>query len=268
MSTSTATTTAEGRLVRTWAQPADPIATLLIVHGLGEHSGRYEQVGAQLAEASLAVRAFDLKGFGGSAGDRAFALSVDEFLEEIADELAASRLPDVPSVLLGHSMGGLLAYRYAMSDAPQPDRLVLSSPAFGSSAAALKKMAAPWLAKIAPKLALPNDIKGEQLSRDPGVGEAYFADPLVYTKMTAALGAALLEAIDESSGFPAPPMPTYVLHGAADTIVPARVSVLLGERDGVTRKLYSNLRHETMNEPEGSDVVADIITWLGDTLSR
>lgn len=265
---STTTTTPEGRLVREWNRPAQPWATMLIVHGLGEHSGRYERVGEQLSAEGIAVRSFDLCGFGASAGRRAYAEDVGVYLEEIAEELEASSIDGIPAVLLGHSMGGLLAYRYSMSSAAQPDRLVLSSPAFGSSAPAVKKAAAPWLAKIAPKVSLPNDIKGEQLARDPAVGEAYFADPLVYTKMTSALGAALLAAIDESGDFPAPPMPTYVFHGAADTVVPARSSVAIGERDGVTRRLYTNLRHETMNEPEGPEVVADVVGWLRDSLSR
>jgi len=260
--------TTTGRLVRTWPHPADPWATMLIVHGLGEHSGRYGRVGDQLSAEGIAVRSFDLIGFGASEGPRAFAKSVDVFLAEIEEELAASRLSNVPAVLLGHSMGGLLAYRYAMSAAPQPDVLVLSSPAFGSSASAIKQLAAPWVAKVAPKLSMPNDIKGEQLSRDPAVGEAYFSDPLVHTKMTTALGAALLDAIETSAGFPAPSVPTYVLHGAADTVVPPQSSAAIGERDGVTRKLYHNLRHETMNEPEGPEVVADIVSWLRETLNR
>ncbi len=266
MSTTERTTT--GRLIRTWPPPEDPWTTILIVHGLGEHSGRYERIGAQLSEAGIAVRSFDLMGFGASDGRRAFAESVDVYLDEIEEELTAGRIPDVPAVILGHSMGGLLAYRYAMSALPQPDALVLSSPAFGSSAPAIKKFAAPWAAKVAPKLSMPNDIEGEQLSRDPAVGEAYFADPLVYTKMTTALGAVLLGAIEASGDFPAPSVPTYVLHGAADTVVPPQSSVAIGERDGVTRKLYHNLRHETMNEPEGPEVVADIISWLRETLNR
>ena len=265
---STTERTPAGRLVRTWPPPDDPWATLLIVHGLGEHSGRYERVGAQLSEAGIAVRSFDLMGFGASDGRRAFAESVGVYLDEIEEELANSRRADVPAALLGHSMGGLLAYRYAMSPAPQPDALVLSSPAFDSTDPAVKKLVAPWVAKVAPRLAAPNSIKAEQLSRDPAVGEAYFADPLVHTKMTTALGTALLAAIAASSGFPAPSVPTYVYHGAADTIVPPQSSVALGERDNVTRRLYANLRHETMNEPEGAQVVADVIAWLREILIR
>lgn len=265
---SEATHTATGRLVRTWPEPAEPWATMLIVHGLGEHSGRYEQVGGQLSEAGVAVRSFDLIGFGGSTGDRAHVESIDVFLAEIEEELNQSRRPDLPAVLMGHSMGGLLAYRYAMSPLPQPDAVVLSSPAFGSSISPIKRLAAPLIAKVAPKLSLPNEIKGEQLSRDPSVGERYFADPLVYTKSTTALGAVLFGAMDASKALRAPAIPTYVLHGAADTIVPARFSAPLGEREGVTRRLHHNLRHETMNEPEGPEVVAEIIAWLEQTLSR
>lgn len=259
---STSEKTPSGRLIRTWPEPDDLWATMLIVHGLGEHSGRYEHVGDQLVEAGIAVRSFDLTGFGGSDGERAYVSGIDVYLEEIAAELEASAKPGVPSVLLGHSMGGLLAYRYALSGAPAPDYLVLSSPAFGSSTAAIKRIAAPWIAKVAPKLAVPSDISGDMLSRDPAVGEAYFADPLVLTKTTTGLGAVLLEAIASSSDMAAPPMPTYVFHGGADTLVPAKVSAALGERTGVERRLYPKLRHETMNEPEGPEVVSDVIAWL------
>ncbi len=264
---SEATVTTAGRLVRVWPVDRPVWATLLLVHGIGEYSGRYEHVGAQMAEAGIAVRSFDLPGFGESAGVRAYVSSFDDYLQAVAEELVLSREPDTPTALLGHSLGALISYRYAFSDYEQPDALVLSAPGFDAELPALKRAAAPWIAKVAPKLAMGYGITGEQLSRDPAVGEAYFSDPLVYPKSTAALAVESFKAMEASKGQPAPGIPTLVIHGGADTYVPARFSAPLGDQPGVTRKLYHNLRHEMFNEPEGPEVVGDVIDWLRATLT-
>jgi alpha-beta hydrolase superfamily lysophospholipase len=118
-------------------------------------------------------------------------------------------------------------------------------------------------ARIAPTVAIPNSLKGEQLSRDPAVGEAYFSDPLVYTKATPRLGAALFEAMDDlNEAASSLDVPTLVLHGAADTIVPPQSSATLGDLPNVERRLLPNLRHEILNEPEGPELVQDIIDWI------
>jgi len=248
----------ETRLVRWW-NAEDPWAHVLIVHGIGEHSGRYERVGTQLAEAGIAVRALDLPGCGASSGTRAYVDSFDRFLDAVEEELTPL---SSPAFLLGHSLGGLITYRYALSSRPQPDGYILSAPALGANAPAWQRKAAPFLAKVAPKLPIPNPIKGEQLSRDPEVAEKYFADPLVYTSATALLGAELFAAIDASN--PVQPLgaPALVIHGGSDSLVPAQASVALGEMDNTKRILYPALRHEMFNEPEGPEVVADVIGWI------
>lgn len=252
------------RLVRTWERPDRPWASLLLVHGIAEHSGRYELVGKQLSEAGIKVRSFDLPGHGGTGGKRGHVESFEEYLDAVSDELAAVAESGLPTVMLGHSLGGLIALKYALSRTPAPDYLVLSAPAIDAKVPAWQRTMAPLLARVAPKLMIPNPINGEHLSRDPAVAERYFADPLVYTKASSKMGAELFEAM-KSVVDQVPAMPTHIVHGGADQLVPPEFSAPLGER--VSRKLYPALRHEVFNEPEGPEVLADIVAWLRDQIS-
>jgi acylglycerol lipase len=258
-STSTPASTTDGipELNREWAPTQDPWATVIIVHGLGEHSGRYERTGSSLADAGMLVRSFDLIGCGASGGRRGHIDDWARLLDQVQNHVERATRP---LVLLGHSMGGAIALEYALSERPQPDLLVLSAPALGGGAAWQKKLA-PILAGVAGTLMVPNALKGEQLSRDPAVGEAYFADPLVLTKSSAKLGAELFASMDRSNAaIDRLKLPTLVLHGADDTIVPPPVSLPL-ERVA-ERRLLLGLRHEIFNEPEGPEVVAQVIEWI------
>ena len=191
--------------------------------------------------------------------------SVDEFsdyLDEVEEELKESRRDGLPVVLLGHSLGGLIALDYLTSDRPHPDYAVISSPGLGGGKA-WQRALAPKLGRFLPRFAIPTAITAEQLSRDPAVGEAYFADPLVSRKTTARLGAELFAAGDRvRSNLAALSVPSLVIHGGADELVPAAVSAPLQDLPGVERRLYPKLRHESLNEPDGPEVVADIIDWL------
>lgn len=257
---------AGSQLIRTWTPVSEPRAEVVLVHGLGEHSGRYERTGSILAEAGLAVRAPDLIGCGATGGRRGHIDDWIQFLDQVEGHLAAARATGRPLVLLGHSMGGLIALEYALSERPAPDLLVLSAPALGGGAA-WQRVAAPIVAKILPKTAVPNAISGDQLSRDPAVGAAYFADPLVHTSSTTRLGAELFAAIDRTrSASSRLDIPTFLVHGGADTIVPAASTVELGTQPGVERRLHPRLRHETFNEPEGPEVVGEIVEWISSHL--
>jgi acylglycerol lipase len=253
-------------LTRSWAA-ADARAQVLIVHGLGEHSGRWEHVGGFLAQHALAAYAFDLRGHGGSGGGRCDIGDFSEFLDDL--EIVLQGLPEgLPTVVYGHSMGGLIAVSYAISDRPQPDLYVLSAPGLEADFPAWLRITAKVLGKVLPGMKLPNSIKGEQLSRDPAVGERYFADPLVITKTTARFGAKGLgqqEAVAGELGNIA--VPTLVVHGAEDPLVPPRASAVLAGLPGVERKLFPGLRHEIHNEPEQDDVLGFIVKWIEDQLS-
>jgi len=249
--------------VRRWPPTGEPWATVLMVHGIGEHSGRYERTGRLMAEAGLDVHAFDIRGHGLSGGRRVYVRRWEDFLDDLEVRLRAVREPGRPLVLFGHSMGALIALTYACSDRPAPDLLVLSAPPLGAAVPVWQRSLAPILSRLAPTLVLANPISGDQLSRDPAVGTAYFADPLVQPRSTARLGAELLKAMKRGrAGLGRLNVPTLVIHGGADTLVPTRVSEPLAAIPGVERRVLPGLRHETLNEPEGPQVVAAIVEWL------
>jgi alpha-beta hydrolase superfamily lysophospholipase len=249
--------------VRHWEPAGEPWATVLILHGIGEHSGRYERTGRLLAEAGLDVHAFDIRGHGLSGGRRVYVRRWDDFLEDVASRLAAVREPGRPLVLVGHSMGALIALTYACSDRPTPDLLVLSAPPLDARVPGWQRALAPVLSRVAPRMVLANPIVGDQLSHDPAVGKAYFADPLVQPRSTTRLGAELFKAMKRGrTDLDRLHVPTLVIHGGADTLVPTRVSEPLAGVPGVERRVFAGLRHETLNEPEGPQVVAEIVEWL------
>ena len=251
--------------VRTWPAPADPKGTVIIVHGVGDHSGRYEHVGAELTGAGYRVVSFDLPGHGASGGPRAHVKTDDQLLDAVDDSLAEVSAGG-RVVLYGHSLGGQIALSYVFDGRPLPDLLVLSAPALDAFYPQWQRRLVTAVAKVLPNVAIPNQLEGVQLSRDPKVGEAYFADPLVVHRATLAFGAAWLGSIRHlQAGLRPPPVPTYVFHGGADTIVPARFSAPLGELEGVTRRLWPALRHETHNEPEWRDVIGEVVAWLDST---
>jgi alpha-beta hydrolase superfamily lysophospholipase len=257
--------TADGTPLHTrhWPATGDPWATVLIVHGIGEHSGRYERTGRLMAEAGLDVHAFDLRGHGLSGGRRVYVRRWDDFLDDLEARLGQARQEGRPLVLLGHSMGALIALTYVCSDRPAPDLLVLSALPLDARTPAWQRLLAPALSRVAPTLLVANPISGEQLSHDPAVGTAYFADPLVQPRSTARLGAELFRAMKRArSELGRLHVPTLAIHGGADTLVPTAVSEPIAGVAGVERRVLPNLRHETLNEPEGPEVVAAIVAWL------
>ncbi len=257
-------TTDSSRLVRIWKPEAEPWGAVLIVHGLGEHCGRHDRTGMAFAADGLLVRSFDLEGHGGSGGRRGHVASWDVFLTAVGEELTALRAESVPLVLFGHSMGSAIALSYALSDRPQPDALILSSPPVtGHGLAVWKEWAAKVLGRLTPKLAIPNEIDGEQLTRDKEIAAAYDSDPLVLAKSTVGLGRAGFGAVRaNAASLDRLRIPTFVFHGGADTVVPPQHSLALARVPTVERRLYPSLRHETFHEPEGASVLADVVDWL------
>jgi alpha-beta hydrolase superfamily lysophospholipase len=257
----------ESLAIRHWEPAGDARARLLIIHGLGEHGGRYERAAGIFAASGLDTWALDLRGFGASGGRRAYVERLDAWLDDIADQLTALRALGRPVVLFGHSMGGLVCARYAETDRPQPDLLVLSAPAVAGNIPAWKKTLARILGKVAPTAAVKNDFDGSILSRDPAVGADYVADPFNVHSTSARLGAVLLEAQAPTiADLGRIRVPTLVVHGGADHLVPTASSAVFGNLPGVERRVYPGLAHETFNEPEGPIVVGEVAAWIGEHL--
>jgi alpha-beta hydrolase superfamily lysophospholipase len=265
-------TTPDGIVLRTlhWPARGAAWAVLLLVHGLGEHAGRYDHVARQMAEAGIDVHGYDHRGFGASGGSRAYVARWTDLHDDLEARLNAARaaMPGLPVVLYGHSMGGLVALGYVLADRhrPVPDLLVLTSPALDSTIAAWKRWLARLLSRIAPKLRIPNGFRPGDLSRDPAVDLRVTIDPLCQARSTTRIGAEGFaeqrRVGDTLAAGRRLPVPTYVIHGSDDPIVPADASALLERDPRVTRRLYAGLRHETHNEPEGPAVVADTIAWI------
>ena len=254
-------------LVRRWPAARDPWALMLLVHGIAEHSGRYERTGGLLAEAGIDVTAFDLRGHGGSGGRRGDVERWTDYLDDIAVRLAAvhEKADSRPVVLFAHSYGGLISTDYVLSGRPVPDLLVLSAPALADGLPRWQHILAPLIARISPTLALKNAWGPEVLSRDPEVGRLAQLDPASPERMTVRLGAFGFAAQERVRATLATlTVPTLVFHGSDDRLVPPTATQPFEGLPGVTRRVYEGLRHEMLNEPEGPQVVADVIAWLRD----
>ena len=259
-------------LLRRWAPPTgEPWASLLLVHGLAEHCGRYEHVGAQLARGGLDVHGFDLRGFGGSGGPRASVDRWSQLHDDLEERLVAVRsiAPNRPLVLLGHSMGGLIALGYVLDGRARPDLLILSAPAISAKIPLWQRALVASLRRVAPGLSLSNRLDPDDLSCVAAVGEDYVADPLNQHKSTVRFAhAAFGEQRRVAAALDRLSLPTLVVHGADDEIVPTEASASLQGRPGVTRKVYPGLRHELHNEVQGPQVIRDELDWIRDRVSR
>jgi alpha-beta hydrolase superfamily lysophospholipase len=258
--------TADGTELLTRHWPAqDPWGHVLLVHGLGEHSGRYEHVGEHLAAAGLDTHAYDHRGNGGSGGRPGDIERWSQYHEDLAERMAGVRAvsADRPVVLYAHSLGALISAGYLLSGYPRPEMTILSSPGLDSTPAAWKKRLAPVAARVVPTLSIATDIKGDTLSRDPEVGRRAAADPWCGKTNTMRFGAeALVEQARVRAGAQHIGGPTLVLHGLDDGLVPPAASAVFEGAPGVERRTYPTLRHELHNEPEGLAVVDDIIEWI------
>ena len=262
----------DGTTLRTlhWAPAGDPWAVALIVHGLGEHAGRYETVAAALTAAGIDVFGYDHRGFGGSSGHRAYVDHWTQFHDDLAARVLAARTerPALPLVMYGHSLGGLMACGYVLAgvDRPLPDLLVLSAPAVDANQPAWKKKLAAVMRGVTPRMRMSNGLAADGLSHDPSVRAKADADPLCLNTSTVRFGAEAFAEQDRLAallpGLAAMPMPTYVLHGSADPIVPVGATKVLEGKGNVTRRVHDGLRHECHHEPEHEAVLAEVVAWI------
>jgi alpha-beta hydrolase superfamily lysophospholipase len=253
---------------RCWPARGTPWALAVLVHGLGEHSGRYEPVAAPLAEAGVEVRSFDLRGFGASGGRRAYVDRWEELGDDVADRVEDARVeqPDLPLVLYGHSLGGLIVLDAVVRGVVRPDLVVLSAPAVADTIAPWRRAGARVLARLVPTLALPNALPAGGLSTDAAVARDAAADTLNQSSSTVRLGAEAFAAQVRLGRRLAAlrhlPTPTYVLHGSADPIVPVEATAALDGFPEVTRVVHPGLRHECHHEPTADAVMASVVEWL------
>jgi len=263
------------QLQRRW-RPADsqsdgfetPRSSVVLVHGIGEHSGRYDNVGRCLASKGHDVLAFDNRGFGQSGGKRGHVESFEDYLDDVEDLVIERRQLRAPVVLIGHSLGGLIAATYVVRHRPAPDLLVLSAPALAAHVPRWQRLAAPLLSRVAPRLFIKNDIDGALLSSIPEVQSAYRDDPLRVRGATARLGKEIFDAmVTTTEAIDRLTIPCYVLHGVDDELVPIAASEPLAALDNVTYRRWPGLRHESFNEAQQDEVLDELSHWLDGALA-
>lgn len=255
---------------QSWRPDGDPRGVVMLIHGLGEHAGRYEHVAAALVEAGYAVHAIDHRGHGRSEGKRTFVKSYDEYLRDLGSFRRAveDEEPGLPLVVLGHSMGGNLAVGHVLGNQDGLAGMALSGPALdaGDDFSPVQVKILGVIAKVAPGFR-PQGLDADAISRDPAVVEAYRDDPLVYTgKISAGVGSALLGAMESfPPRYPDLTLPVLLLHGTEDRLASISGSKALeagATNADVTAHYYDGLFHEVFNEPEREQVIGDLIRWL------
>ena len=263
--------------IQGWEPEGKPKAILCLVHGLGEHTGRYEHVGKALNDAGYALFGFDLRGHGKTGGTRGHIPSLDEAMQDVQRFIGFQKqnFPDTPIFLYGHSLGGMLALTYAIQHDEGLQGVIATGAGFRSPLEEQKAKIAliKVLGSLVPGITLPSGLDPSTISRDPEVVQRYVSDPMVHGKISAGLGKTMLSGIEYCFAHAKEIKPPLLLmHGTDDKLVYASGSEefakLAGETNkDVTLKLWDGLHHEIHNEPEQAEVFKVMIGWLDKHLS-
>lgn len=252
--------------VYSWSRP-EPRYAAVIVHGYGEHAGRYAHVADALEENGAVVYAADHHGHGRSEGERALVKAVDDMVadtERIVSHVRSAH-PDLPVAMIGHSLGGMVATRYAQTHRGELAALVLSGPVIGGNPDIMGLVNLPEIPEI--------PIDPAMLSRDPAVGTAYAEDPLVYHgPFLRTTLEALVASVDQiAQGGSLGEVPTLWIHGEEDPLAPlaqAREAVQRIRGPRLEEKVYPGARHEIFNETNKDEVIGDVVHFLDSVLKR
>ncbi len=258
-----------------WEPDSQPKALVALVHGLGEHTGRYAHVGKAFSAAGYALVGFDLRGHGKSGGPRGHAPSFEAFMKDIDDFFSklGKRYPTQPHFLYGHSLGGVLVLNYVLRR--KPDLVGVISTDAGLRTAleeqAFKIMAARVLGFLLPAVAFPSGLDPKMLSHDPELVKAYINDPLVHDRATLGFGRIMLSVLpwtfQHAHEFS---VPLLLMHGEKDKLAYVRGSQEFASRvpKNCTLKIWDGLYHEIHNEPEQAEVIQFMLRWLDSQLSK
>ena len=261
-----------------WEPEGEKKAALFLIHGLGEHSGRYTYLAEQCLDRGIAVYSFDGRGHGKSAepSPTGYIERLELYLEDI-DTLfkkMQSYVGELPCFLMGHSMGGGLATHYALFQQPQVQGIILTGPSLlpGDDFSPFLLKLAKVLSRITPKLAA-SKVNTSAISRNLQVVKRYEEDPLILHKgIPARTGAELIQMIEAIQAHQEKfNLPVLIMHGTQDTLTNIEGSKLLYEKASSidkTLRLFEGLYHEILNEPERDQVIGEILTWIADRIDK
>ncbi len=260
---------------QSWLPEDERRSTVVIVHGIAEHSGRYAHVASYLTQRGHAVHTFDLRGHGRSEGPRVFVRSFDEYLDDLHLFLQRVRkeAPEQPLFLLGHSMGGTIAALYALERSQNLSGLILSSPMirFGGEVPKALQWVSGIISALFPRLPTMA-VDRALISHDAAIVAEAEKDPLNYHgRIRARPGMELLRAgrrVEQQMG--QIKLPVLVIHGTDDHLTEAGASADLYRQAASTDKtlsFYEGLYHETLNEPEKEEILSGIANWLDEHLA-
>ena len=244
-------------------------AVVCLVHGLGEHTSRYPHVAEAFCREGYVLFAADLRGHGRSGGARGHVNSIEDFMKDI-DRLfqeARARYADLPMILYGHSLGGVLVLHYSLKRKPNVKGVIATSPGLHNNLEnqPIKVMAAKVLGALVPGTAIPSGLDPKSISRDEKVVQAYINDPLVHDKVSLGFGRTMLGVtkwtLEHAAEFP---LPLLLLHGREDMLAFSSSSTEFAAslQGKSTLILWDGAYHELHNEPQQAEVLKTMTTWM------
>ena len=252
-----------------WHPKNQPKAVICLVHGLGEHSGRYTHVADRLTKAGYAICTFDLRGHGQSEGPRGHTPSYEALLQDISSllEVANKQFPQLPSFLYGHSLGGNLVLNYVLRRQSHLKGVIATSPwlRLAFEPPRFKIILAQITNYIRPSFSQKNGLDIKTLSRDPEVVHSYENDPLVHDNISTRMFIDIYQsgqwALKHASKFS---LPLLLMHGGDDKIISVKASheFVNTKNKNCTLKIWDGLYHEIHNEPEKEKVFKFMVDWL------
>lgn len=261
--------------LQVWETEKTSKALVCLVHGLGEHSGRYAHVAAALNDAGYHLAAFDLRGHGKSQGQRGHSPSIDCFNDDIAGFViqVSQMYPNLPCFIYAHSLGGLLGLNFLISRKPLLKGAIISAPGLRSplQEQKFKVLLSKWGGLLLPRVNIKSGLDPKGLSHDEELIKAYIGDPLVHDNVTFGLARSMMVGISRVfSRASEIQIPLLVMHGSEDPLVYPQGSqelckLVSGE---CTLKIWHGLFHEIHNEPQKNEVIAAMIDWMDSHLSQ
>jgi alpha-beta hydrolase superfamily lysophospholipase len=256
--------------VQDWPlEDAAPRGTVLIVHGLGEHAARYYQLADTLNRWGYNVRGYDHYGHGDSGGVRGGLPQSTRLIDDLADMVDNTRRmmgAQEPLIMLGHSMGGVVAAQFVLRKIRRVEGLVLSSPALDPALSRMQKILLAALGPVWPSLRVGNGLPAAYLCRDPAVVQAYLNDPLVHNRISVALTRYIASAATECLAAAAQwPTPTLLLYAGDDHLVNpegSRRFAQVAPKGMVQAHCFAPMYHEILHDPQRSQVLLALQDWL------